>query len=294
MHIAGKRRDGYHELCGLVAFTAFGDHLFFEPANKREVREVVAKSAGCDGGALKLTGPFAAELSELTRKPDDNLVLRAVRLYEQRIGMSFAGRLVLEKMLPLASGVGGGSSDAAAALNLLQDLAPSPASHFELHELARQLGADVPMCLLSKAQWVSGFGEKCQPVPDFPPLACLLVNPLKKVSTAAIFRLLDAPPLAPGYRAEMPEFSSFSTHTALLDWLATQRNDLQAAALASEPEIAKVLEVIAGDENCELARMSGSGATCFGLYRHEGEAREAAAIIAADHPDWWVRATVLG
>ncbi len=281
LQIAGKRTDGYHELSGLVAFAAFGDYLSFHPSD------------GEGGVDLRLTGPFASDLSKSGSTIEDNLVLKAVHLYEHITGLSFSGQMVLEKKLPLAAGIGGGSADAAAALRLLHNLDRTSCGADGLQEMALQIGADVPMCLASKAQWVSGIGEVCRPVTGFPPLACLLVNPLKKLSTAGMFRRLAAPPLSPGHKAAMPDLSSFASQSALLDWLGTQRNDLQEAAIANEPEVARVLEAIEGDENCALARMSGSGATCFGLYYREREAEEAARKLEADHPDWWVVATVL-
>ncbi len=287
LSIAGKRSDGYHELSGLVAFADFGDSLSFAPS-PGSWREEETK-----GVQFELAGPFAGELAATSQYAQDNLVLKALHLYEKKTGLDLSGHLLLRKNLPIASGIGGGSSDAAAVLTLLQSLTAHPVEVQTLHEIALQLGADVPMSLAPRAQWVSGLGEICQPVFDFPPLACVLINPRVKVPTGLIFKTLNAPALSTDHKTTIPDLASFASVGSVLDWLMTQRNDLQAPAIATAPIIADVLEVISQDKNCALARMSGSGATCFGLYRGEAEARLAADRIGNDHPDWWVVAATL-
>ncbi|MCF6200039.1 MAG: 4-(cytidine 5'-diphospho)-2-C-methyl-D-erythritol kinase [Hyphomicrobiaceae bacterium] len=285
--IAGKRSDGYHELSGLVAFADFGDRLSFEPFGTGE------PPAETPDVQFELAGPFAAELATASQCADDNLVLTALHLYEQHTDFSLSGRLCLTKNLPIASGIGGGSSDAATALNLLQEMNDDPLAPQTLRQIALQLGADVPMCLMPAAQWVSSIGETCQPVPDFPALACVLVNPHVNVPTGAIFNQLNAPVLSADNKTKMPDLTSFTNAKSVLDWLTTQRNDLQAPAIATAPIIADVLKAISQDKNCVLARMSGSGATCFGLYGNEAEAGEAARRMAAGYPEWWVVAAKL-
>jgi len=288
LSIAGKRRDGYHELAGLVAFADYGDELSFAPLPGQ------LQSDQTRGVQFELTGPFATGLATASCCTQDNLVMKALHSYEQRTGLALSGHLILTKNLPIASGIGGGSSDAAAVLTLLQSLNARPVEPQILHEIALQLGADVPMCLRPAAQWVSGIGEICHPLADFPALACVLVNPRVNVPTGAIFKGLKAPTLATDHKSTMPDdLAAFTTMGALLEWLTETGNDLQAPAICTAPIIADVLKAISRDKNCVLARMSGSGATCFGLYEKSEVAQEAAVRIGEDHPDWWVVASQL-
>lgn len=260
LHVTGRRVDGYHLLDSLVVFTDTGDVV----------------SVG-DAPGLTLTGDEAASL---TSEPD-NLVSRAARL----MGAPDAG-LVLEKRLPVASGIGGGSTDAAATLRLL-----SRVHARALPPLVDQLalGADVPVCVPARPARMCGVGEIVLPVPAMPPLWLVLVNPRVAVSTPDVFRALsqrDNPPMAstlPTWR----DFFDFAT------WLHNQRNDLQAPACALVPQIATVLSALRAQPDCALVRMSGSGATCFGLFPSVAAAEHAAHILQIAQPDWWISATGL-
>jgi 4-diphosphocytidyl-2-C-methyl-D-erythritol kinase len=263
LHVTGRRGDGYHLLDSLVVFADYGDRLTVAPADEL---------------TLEITGPFAAGLAVT----EDNLVLRAARLFPGSRG----ARLGLEKNLPVASGIGGGSADAAAALHLLS-------AHWatDLPDLAAtiSLGADVPVCLAGRATRMRGIGEDLAPVPAFPPLDAVLVNPGVAVSTPDVFRRLstrDTPPL--------PDLPEGGRRAAWMDWLDATRNDLEAPARALAPGIGEVIDALATSAGCRLARMSGSGATCFGLFGSGEAADSAAAALAGAHPEWWVRKVMLG
>ncbi len=270
LHVTGQRADGYHLLDSLVVFPETGDRLTGEPA-----------------GALSLTiaGPFGAGLSA----DRDNLVLRSADALAKKAredGHAIAGAaLRLEKALPVASGIGGGSADAAATLWVLTRLWELPYGVAELEALALDIGADVPMCLHDCPLRVSGIGEMLQPAPGLPAFSLVLVNPGVAVSTPAVFRALtrrENPPLPP-----LP--AAIDGAAGLATWLMSCRNDLEAPARSLEPVIGDVLASLGQAEACLLARMSGSGATCFGLFAGDVEAEQAATAIAAAHPDWWVR-----
>ncbi|MCC1481814.1 4-(cytidine 5'-diphospho)-2-C-methyl-D-erythritol kinase [Roseibaca sp. Y0-43] len=259
LHVIGQRADGYHQLDSLVVFTDVGDVLRATPA---------------PGLSLDVTGPEAAGLSG----EGDNLVLRAARLM-QADGLA----LTLEKHLPVASGIGGGSSDAAAALRLV-----ARATGRALPPDVLPLGADVPVCMSAQPCRMRGIGEDVTPIPPLPQMAMVLVNPRVGVSTPEVFRALarkDNAPM-PDTLPAWPDFARF------VEWLSAQRNDLQAPACAAVPEIAQVLGALEGS-GAALARMSGSGATCFGLFPDLGQAQVAADTISGVRPGWWVRATAL-
>jgi 4-diphosphocytidyl-2-C-methyl-D-erythritol kinase len=260
--VTGRRPDSYHLLDSLVAFAGAGDIL---TAHQAETL------------SLTLQGPFGQGLAA----EPDNLVLKAARALAAHLHRPATARLTLDKRLPIASGIGGGSADAAATLRLLCELwaVPSPA---DLHALALTLGADVPVCLASTPARMRGIGERLDPV-RLPPFGLALVNPGRSIPTASVFRSLRercgesfSPPLA------IPVITSAADLAA---WLRTTTNDLQAPAEAICPDITEVLHALAATPGCLLARMSGSGATCFGLY----ETAEAAthAIKAIDRQDWW-------
>jgi len=254
LHVTGKRPDGYHLLDSLAVFPAIGDVLSVEPAETL---------------SLAITGPFGATLAA----EPDNLVLRAARLLNPNGGAA----LKLEKNLPVASGIGGGSADAAAALRLL-------AMHWKLktplHDLAASLGADIPVCLASRATRMSGIGEILRPAPALPPFGIVLVNPGVAVATPAVFRA-RAGTFSP--EADLPE--SWVTAAAMVETLAKLTNDLEPPAIALAPVIGDVLAALRALPNCLLARMSGSGATCFAIFATASEAATAAALIT--QPGWW-------
>ncbi len=272
LHVVGRREDGYHLLDMLVAFTPFGD---------------IVTAARDDSLSLAVEGPFAVDIAA----DEDNLVMRAARLLAAEIhargGHAAGARLTLTKELPIASGIGGGSADAAATLIALNQLWNAEVSIDELRELGKMLGADVPMCLVGKTARVGGIGERVEPLAPLPAHGLVLVNPRRAVATPTVFRRLasrDNPPLP----TIPPQFHDFD---ALARWLGTTRNDLQATAISIEPTIDIVLGVLAQETDCRVSRMSGSGATCFGLFGTKETAARAAARLASSHPDWWIRAS---
>lgn len=282
LRILGRRADGYHQLEGLVAFSDAGDVLRVEAGEQG-----VAAAA-----ALTIDGPFGAQLVA-QGAADDNLVLRAARLHAAQSGERRALHFHLTKNLPIASGIGGGSSDAAAALGVLQQLAARPLDDAVLRGIARELGADVPMCLCPQAQYVAGIGEITRSVEFSRPLAAVLVNPGVAVSTREVFRELAAPRLTgdPAPRPMLPPGPLLPD--TLIDWLQGETNDLEAPALRLAPVIGEVLAALRASDSCRLARMSGSGATCFAIYDDEDAAARAALLIAGQNPHWWVLATQL-
>jgi 4-diphosphocytidyl-2-C-methyl-D-erythritol kinase len=262
LHVTGKRPDGYHLLDSLAVFPAVGDAVSFEPD---------------EALTLSIGGRFGASLAA----EPDNLVLRAARMLAAKAGMPAAGRLHLEKNLPVASGIGGGSADAAAALRLLASIwrvAPP------LHELALALGADVPACLGSAPVRMGGVGEILVPAPRLPTFGILLVNPGVPVATADVFRGRRGG-FSPA--ANLPE--AWPDAAAMAADLARVTNDLEAAAIALAPVIGTVLATLRAIPGVLLARMSGSGATCFALFEAPAAAQAAAAQAAAASrdPAWW-------
>ena len=267
LHVLGRRADGYHLLDSLVAFAAIGDEVTVEPATKL---------------SLSVSGPAAAALAG---PPADNLVWRAAELLARRAARPPAAALALLKNLPVASGIGGGSSDAAAALRALAELWGVGWDQAAMMALAGELGADVPACLIGRALWLGGIGDRVEPAPPLPPVTALLANPGMPLPTAAVFGSYAPPYSAPARFAGMPADAG-----ALAGLLAERRNDLTAAAIRLVPEIGAVLDRLAALEGALLARMSGSGATCFALFAEEAAAQAAVQRLARDEPRWWVAA----
>lgn len=267
LHVTGQRADGYHLLDSLVVFAEVGDFLSVTPRQDR-------------GLELAVTGPGAADLADAG---SDNLVLRAARLVAGgRSGLAGA-RITLDKRLPVASGIGGGSADAAATLRLMARYwnLPLPDAAAVL-----SLGADVPVCLAGRAARMTGIGESVAPLAHPLPEGWLvLVNPGQGVSTPAVFRALDRRDNAP-----MPLTGAWADLRALADWLRTCRNDLEAPARTLCPVIGEGLAALGAQKGCLIARMSGSGATCFGLFADQHAAEAAAARIGGASPGWWVAA----
>ena len=272
LHVLGRRPDGYHELESLVAFAGAGDTLSLTPG--------AALSLVVDGPTAGAAGPDGS-----------NLVLKAVRALRERVSPLKLGAFRLTKRLPVAAGLGGGSSDAAAALRILARLNDLPADHPALIEAARATGADVPVCLAPCARVMAGVGEILGPPVSLPPLYCVLVNPGVPVATANVFRALNAGPVT----ASSPISGSpvGGSREDLLVAVARARNDLEAPAVKLAPAIADALAALRVSANCRLARMSGSGATVFGLYDDCSSAAVARRGVLAAHPNWWVKATVL-
>lgn len=273
LHVLGRRDDGYHALESLVAFADVADDLKLVPDTRL---------------SLQVSGPTAA----LAGSNPDNLVLKAARLLMERVEGLKVGAFHLAKRLPVAAGIGGGSSDAAAGLRLLAQLNDMPLSHPMLREAASLTGADVPVCLEPQARMMRGVGEELGPALSLPPLSAVLVNPRVPVGTPAVFKALGLQPGQPLEGLSHPTFGRAS-FTSLLDGLKAARNDLEPPALAVEPLIGEALRVVAQTPSCRLARMSGSGATVFGLFDDDAAAAEAAGLIRAERPEWWVTATSL-
>ncbi len=254
LHVTGRRDDGYHLLDSLVAFAEVGDEIAAAEANEL---------------TLTIDGPFAPNLAAGA----DNLVMRAARL------MGGGAALRLTKNLPVASGIGGGSADAAATLRALARLRGTDPPGTEA---VLALGADVPVCLAGQATRMSGIGERLAPV-TLPPFSMVLVNPGVGVPTGAVFARLPRRDNSP-----LDAVPDFATAGALFDWLRSCRNDLEAPAREFAPVIGATIAALAAQPGCALARMSGSGATCFGLFETRTAATAAVARIAAAEPDWWV------
>ncbi|MCG7392366.1 4-(cytidine 5'-diphospho)-2-C-methyl-D-erythritol kinase [Microvirga sp. ACRRW] len=273
LHVLGRRADGYHELESLVAFAGVGDDLQLIPGPKL---------------SLQVSGPTAA----LAGNDADNLVLRAARLLAERVEGLRLGAFHLVKRLPVAAGIGGGSSDAASALRLLAQLNDLPLSHPAVREAARLTGADVPVCLEPHARMMCGIGEELGPALALPPLFAVLVNPRMPVETPAVFKALDLQPGQAMQGIAHPAVDTASSD-AVLQILEAARNDLQLPALRVQPEIGDALDLVSRTEACRLARMSGSGATVFGLYEDAARAEHAARFVLDHRSEWWVEATEL-
>lgn len=273
LHVTGRRADGYHSIDTLAVFTDLADRLDAAPAARL---------------SLALDGPFATGLGA----GEDNLVLvaaRALRAAARRRGARVAGaRLVLRKELPVAAGIGGGSADAAATLRLLARLWRLGLDETALASIGTRIGADVPMCVHARAARARGIGDLVEPLPALPALPLVLANPGIPLATAAVFARL-ATAVNPGLGRIPVRFGGIAD---VAGWLAAQRNDLEAPAGALVPAIGEVRAALAARPGCLLARMSGSGATLFGLFSDRAEAARAAAALAAERPHWWVRAAV--
>lgn len=266
LHVRGRGADGYHALESLAVFPRIGDLVRAEPA---------------EGLSLSLDGAFAMGLES----GGDNLVLAAARALSDRLSGAPGAAMHLTKTLPVAAGIGGGSADAGATLRLLARLWPA-AANIDLSEIAFSLGADAPVCLDGRPSIMGGVGERLTAAPAFPAFWMTLVNPMQPLSTAEVFAGLERRANPPGGRPPL-RFVDFD-HMA--SWISVQRNDLEAPARALRPAIGRVLSALTWDPACRLARMSGSGATCFGIYEKEADALSAADRLRAAEPSWWVAA----
>ena len=278
LHVLGRRADGYHDLESLVAFADVADRL-----------------ALTMGDALTLTvlGPGASQAGAEA----DNLVTNAARALAARVPGLRAGAFRLDKRLPVAAGLGGGSADAAAALRLLaraNKLAPNDP---RLHDAARATGADVPVCLDPRPRIMRGIGEVLSAPLPLPRLHALLVNPGVAVSTKLVFsgwKPSASPIRVSDTAANFADLPNMQDEEKLLRWLASAANDLEAPAIALEPAIAEVLASLRAAAGCRLARMSGSGATCFALFSSAVDTASAGKSLRAEFPDWWIAETVIG
>jgi 4-diphosphocytidyl-2-C-methyl-D-erythritol kinase len=267
LHVGARRADGFHPLQSLAVFTGMGDVLRAEAAPQL---------------ALTIDGPFGAGLAA----ESDNLVLRAARALAADAGTLAGASLILTKNLPVASGIGGGSADAAAALRALKALWRLETSEDALLEIAATLGSDVPVCVPSRAAIMEGRGEILSAV-SLPRLPMLLVNPGVAVPTKDVFGALNT---RSGAERKLPS-GDFADAAALLTFLDSTRNDLEEPARRIQPVIGTVLDTLASLQGVTLSRMSGSGATCFALFADDAACVAAGALLKAAHPGWWVAAT---
>ncbi|VVB43324.1 4-diphosphocytidyl-2-C-methyl-D-erythritol kinase [Beijerinckiaceae bacterium RH AL1] len=275
LHVVARREDGYHALESLVVFTRSGDTLTLVP-----------------GEALTLTieGPTAAASGDIEK----NLVIRAARALARRVDGLELGAFHLVKRLPVAAGIGGGSSDAAAALRLLARHNGLALDDARIMAAAAETGADIPVCLAASARMMRGIGDELGPVLKLPPLPALIVNPGVPLETRAVFTRMDLPP---GWRTTAsahPAFADGTAADAVFTALRRGRNDLEDPACVLAPVVSDVLAVLGAAPGCKLARMSGSGATCFGLFADCRAAARAKKAIQRVHPGWWVKTTMLG
>ena len=278
LRVIGRRVDGYHDLESVVAFADCADRLTLDPGPEL---------------TLTTTGPLAQACGDTT----DNLVLKAARLLSERVPGLKMGAFALEKVLPVAAGIGGGSADAAAALRLLAKLNGLALDDERLRDVALATGADVPVCLSSQACDMTGVGESLMPL-NLPKLPTVMVNPCVPVATRDVFTALGLRngELLVGATSVIESPAWPDGGATVADWvdaLAIVPNDLEAPAIRIQPLIGDVLSALGGSDGVLLSRMSGSGATCFAIYGEAASTQRAAEKIRRDHPGWWVHAGVL-
>lgn len=273
LHILGRRADGYHDLDSIVAFAGCGDLLAFDPGPTLVL--------SLDGSTAETAGPI-----------EDNLVLKAARLLQERVSGLRVGRFRLRKSLPVAAGLGGGSSDAAAALRALARENALPLDDLRVKEAARACGADVLVCLDPRARVMTGIGDVLEPALATPPLYAVLVNPRVAIPTPAVFARLGLAKGEPTAAGPSPALPGSGKPEEIIAALRDGRNDMQAAAQEIAPIVGDVLRAL-DESGALLARMSGSGATCFGLFTDRDASRRTATALAQTHPAWWIRATTL-
>lgn len=274
LHVGAPTADGYHPVCSLMVFADIGDRVSMELGE----------------GSLIVNGPFAKGLG----RESDNLIIRAVRAFVAELGRPMSElAFALDKQLPVASGLGGGSSDAGAALRLIRDVFAPQVDDRRLETVAASLGADGAACLWARPVLAEGRGERLRAAPGLPVLDAVLVNPGVAVSTPAVYRGLDASGTF-GDVAPPPMPEAFESPQEVAAWLATMSNDLEAPAIAAAPEVGAVLATLRDEPETLLARVSGSGGTCFALCADDMAAETLAERIEAMAPHWWVRRCRLG
>ena len=279
LRVNGRRSDGYHDLESVVAFADCADQLTLTPGSDLD---------------LKMSGPLAQACGDTS----DNLVLKAARLLAERVPDMKAGSFSLDKVLPVAAGIGGGSADAAAALRLLAQLNGLAFDDPRIIEVAQLTGADVPVCVNSRSCVMTGVGETLQPL-SLPKIPCVMVNPGVPVATKDVFKALglrNGELLVGATDVLLRDRSWPDEEASLEDWveaLAASSNDLEAPAMRVQPVISEVISALNATNGAWLARMSGSGATCFAIYENTAEAGRAAEKLRRDHPGWWVHAGTL-
>ena len=274
LHVCGRRDDGYHDLESLVVFAGVHDLLMLEPDAAL---------------SIQVSGPTAGAAG-----PDnENSVIKAAKTLASHVDGLRIGAFRLLKRLPAAAGVGGGSSDAAAALRLLARLNAMPIDDPRIIAAARETGSDVPVCLLPRARMMSGRGEIVGAALDLPPVFAVLVNPGIALATPAVFAQIGMKPGERSIWGAHPHIERNEGFDGLLPKLRKGRNDMEDSASVLAPVVGHALAVLGAARGARLARMSGSGATCFALFENCHAAARAARVIARDHPGWWVRSTIL-
>ncbi len=276
LKVRGRRPDGYHELESLVVFAAdLGDI----------VRLVPGEETGCS-----VRGPFASSIE------GDNLIETTLQRLAERAPELTLGEVTLEKCLPVAAGIGGGSADAAALLRTVRFANGSQSLSIDWAGIAASLGADVPVCFLNRAAFVTGMGETVEAVPDLPRLNAVLVNPLTPVplgKTRRVFARLSAPAVSVKDEPVKPP-GPFPNAPALAAYMAAEGNDLMSAAMEIEPSIGEVHAALAAVPSCKFAGLSGAGPTCYGIFATAADAAAACEALRAANPRWWIAATTLG
>ena len=278
LRVVGRRVDGYHDLESMVAFADCADRLSLTPGSRLN---------------LRTTGPLAQDCGETA----DNLVFKAAKLLGERVPDLKLGDFTLDKVLPVAAGIGGGSADAAAALRLLAQTNGLAIDDARLIEVAKLTGADVPVCLASRPCVMTGVGETLLPL-SLPRLPCVMVNPRVPMATRDVFNALGLRngELLVGVADVLRATAWPEDGASVEDWvevLAAGSNDLEAPAIRIQPVIGEVLSALSATNGAWLTRMSGSGATCFAIFENTPEAQRAAQKIQLDHPQWWVHAGTL-
>jgi 4-diphosphocytidyl-2-C-methyl-D-erythritol kinase len=279
LRVVGRRTDGYHDIESVVAFADCADHLTLTPGSELD---------------LRTSGPLA----EACGATSDNLVIKAAHLLRERVPDLKVGSFTLEKVLPVAAGIGGGSADAAAALRLLAQLNGLAFDDPRIIEVAQLTGADVPVCVASRACVMTGVGENLQPL-NLPKMPSVMVNPCVPVATKDVFRALglrNGELLVGATDVLLQDRSWPESDASVAEWIEAfveVGNDLEAPALRIQPVIDEVLSALRNAKGAKLARMSGSGATCFAIFADDADALAAAEKIRRDHPVWWVHAGTL-
>jgi 4-diphosphocytidyl-2-C-methyl-D-erythritol kinase len=270
LHITGRRSDGYHTLQSLIGFADIGDVINIEPAQHF---------------TFSIEGPFAGPLEREDADYENNLVVKAAQGLANIVDKPLNIHIRLTKNLPIAAGLGGGSSDAAASIWGLQKYWGLSRDTPYLWPLLTRLGADVPVCLRAQPQIMEGIGEALKPAPLMPDIPILLVNPSQSCSTHEVFLRSSSKV----YKDNIKAPAGFSTVFEIIHFLQKCDNDLFDSAVSLLPEIRNVMSALEMQKDCLFARMSGSGASCFGLFETMNEAKKAAKIIAKDNPEWWVK-----
>ena len=279
LRVIGRRGDGYHDIESVVAFADCADHLTLTPGAELD---------------LRTSGPLAEACGDTS----DNLVIKAARLLRERVPHLKVGGFALDKLLPVAAGIGGGSADAAAALRLLAQLNGLAFDDPRIIDAAQLTGADVPVCLASRACVMTGVGENIQPL-NLPKMPSVMVNPCVPVATRDVFSALglrNGELLVGATDVLLQDRSWPEANASIAEWIEAfveVGNDLEAPAMRIQPVIDEVLSALRAASGMKLARMSGSGATCFAIFGSDADAQAAAEQIRRDHPVWWVHAGTL-